>query len=606
MCGIFGAVSWGVPFKEEEKTKFNNCLNTLGHRGPDNIDSSVISSKDLGSSFNVFLGHTRLSIIDLDVKSNQPFESDGYQIIFNGEVFNYLELKKELEGEFEFKSNSDTEVILNAYKKYGGSCFGRFNGMWSIVIYDPKKNCILVSRDRFSIKPLYYIEKNDQIFFSSEIRALKGLGFSFSPDQLVMEHFVGQTLLHADNNTFYNEIKRFPAMENWTIDLNSGKTVKEKYWDYSECDFAPDFKGRSEQFRELLIDSLKLRLRSDVPLATLLSGGLDSSAITALIHKHLNPNIQSFSVISNEKKYSEENFIDILAKETGVHNQKLTFNEDLALNSIEKVLGVQEEPFNSLSVVGQYLLFEKIKAEKDITVLLSGQGADEVLLGYNKFFYFHLKDLLKRKKLGKFVGLAGSSFMKGTTIKEFTWKQAKRYMPGKVASGKEYFQRELDKVPIWDFTSMKDRQIKDLNHFSVPALTNYEDRNAMAHQMEIRLPFLDYRLVNFLINIPVEDKLKGGWTKYILRDAVHELPDQIKWRKDKKGFVTPEQKWMQGPLGRKIIDYFSKSSRLEEMGILDRKEFVKAVENFTAGAKWLDFGDIFAVYISEMWLREHV
>lgn len=605
MCGIFSAISLGAPFSENEEVLFKAANDSMLHRGPDAGNSIALRSKNVSDGFNIFLGHRRLSIIDLDPSSNQPMEADGYQIIFNGEIYNYLELRKELEKDFQFKTNSDTEVILRTYQKYGTKKFGGFNGMWSFIIYDPFLNQIIVSRDRFSVKPLYVMELGQRIFFASEIRCFKKLKPKLTPNQQVLERFLNQQLLDVGNRSFYNEIDIFPAMSTMTIQLETGKKTVEKYWNFSLEQMPASFSERKEYFRELLLDSLKLRLRSDVPLGTLLSGGLDSSAITTLIHQHLNDKVQSFSVVSDDKEYSEESFVDLLVAKKGIKNQKLRFNADSALENITKVLDFQDEPYGSLGVVAQYLLFEKIRKETDITVLLSGQGADEVLLGYNKFFYFYLRELKKRGKYGKLIGLAGASFLKGTVLREFSWKSAKRYLPSKTNNGRPFFKKDLYQDKIWEFENMTDRQIQDINLYSIPQLTHYEDRNSMAHHIEVRLPFMDYRLVNYLVHLPVDDKLKGGWTKFMLRDAVHELPDEIRWRKDKKGFVTPEEKWLSGALGEYMINYFEKNSRLEEMGILDRKVFVETVKNFKANSKWLVYGDLFTVFIAEMWLREN-
>ena len=263
-------------------------------------------------------------------------------------------------------------------------------------------------------------------------------------------------------------------MHNWTIDLKTGEKKVERYWEYSRIDYAPDFAGRMEQFRALLMDALRLRLRSDVPLGTLLSGGLDSSAITTLIHTQLNDQVQSYSVVSNEKKYSEESFVDILASSKGIHNHKLRFNNELALDHIGRVLDVQDEPFGSLSVVAQYLLFDKIRKESEIKVLLSGQGADEVLLGYKKFFFLYLKEMMKKKQMGKLIWTVGASYVKGTTIHEFSWKQAKRYLPGKTNTGTDYFKKEFNDVELWSYNNMSERQIQDIDLYSVPALAHYE------------------------------------------------------------------------------------------------------------------------------------
>ncbi len=604
MCGIFVAISGSNGFPLSDKLLFDSALQCLQHRGPDAGDSKIILQNG-AENFKIYLGHRRLSIIDLDSKSNQPFESDGAQIVFNGEVYNYLELRKELEQDYTFVTNSDTEVILKYYQKFGVQGFNKFNGMWSIVIYDPRNEIVVIARDRFSVKPLYMTEENGNIYLSSEIKALKKIGLKFTPNPIAIERLLNQQLLDIDEHTYYTEIKMFPAMSCMEIDLKTNTRTIKKCWDFSKPEMASSFAGRKEEFRELLLDSLKLRLRSDVPLGTLLSGGLDSSAITTLIHTYLNKEVQSFSVVSDEKKYSEESFVDLLVNQKNISNRKLRFSPDDALNNIKTVLDVQDEPYGSLGVVAQYLLFEKIKKETDITVLLSGQGADEVLLGYNKFFFFYLKELKKKHQYLKLAGALGSSFMKGTVVREFSWKHAKRYLPGSTDKGRGFFKKKLHHEKIWLSDSMTDRQILDINRYSVPQLTHYEDRNSMANQLEIRLPFMDYRLVNYLVHLPVEDKLKSGWTKYLLRESVHELPHEIRWRKDKQGFITPEEKWLSGALGEYIVSYFATYSKLEEMGILDRKAFVDTVKNFKSHARWLVYGDIFTVFITEMWLREN-
>ncbi|MBK9193257.1 MAG: asparagine synthase (glutamine-hydrolyzing) [Crocinitomicaceae bacterium] len=406
-----------------------------------------------------------MSIIDLDVSSNQPFESDGLHIIFNGEIFNYLELRNELGNEYQFRTNSDTEVILQYYRKHGIAGFEKFNGMWAFVIYDSIRKKIIISRDRFSIKPLYIVENNGTILLSSEIKALKKCGLSLSPDVNSVERFLNQMLIDTSLSTFYNEIKIFPAMTAREIDLKTGKTTDQRYWNFSMPEMPAAYGDRKEVFRNLLLDSLKLRLRSDVPLGTLLSGGLDSSAITALIHDHINKDVQSFSVVSDERGYSEESFVDLLVKQKSIHNNKLLFRPEDALENIDRVLQIQDEPFGSLSVVAQYLLFEKIKKEANITVLLSGQGADEVLLGYHKYFFFYLQQLKKNHRYFKLGGQVFSSLLKGISVKQFTWKQAKRYLPGRTNRGRDYFTRSLQQDAIWQFDSITDRQIQDINHF---------------------------------------------------------------------------------------------------------------------------------------------
>lgn len=233
MCGIFAAISLEKSFTETDRLRFDRALNKLFHRGPDAGNSRVFSLHGNSPDFNIYFGHRRLSIIDLDEKSNQPMEVDGLHIIFNGEIYNYIELRKELESDFEFRTNSDTEVILRYYQKFGPAGFGKFNGMWSIVIYDSIKRKILVSRDRFSVKPLYVHEAGGQLFLSSEIKLLKALGTQLTPNQRTIELFLNQMLIDVGPNTFYNEINMFPAMSYLELDLATGKREQKKILGFS-------------------------------------------------------------------------------------------------------------------------------------------------------------------------------------------------------------------------------------------------------------------------------------------------------------------------------------------------------------------------------------
>lgn len=605
MCGIFVALRKEGYFDTHELEEFGNACNVINHRGPDG--SGVFQTdftKSESSKSNLFLGHKRLSILDLAEAANQPFRSNDHQMVYNGEVFNYLELQQEELRAKTLRTSSDTEVVLELYKKLGINCFSQFNGMWALAIYDEPNHKMIICRDRFSIKPLYYLRLGDDIYFASEIKQLKEIKkANFTPNQGVIGAFLNQGLLDHSEDTFYSEIKQFPAQHALEIDLSSWDFNWTHYWDYAS-ENSDQSEPPSKRFKELLIDSLSLRLRSDVPVGTLLSGGLDSSAISVLIKENIKPDVKTFSVVSGHEKFSEEKYIDILVNERGISNEKLRFDTGLALGNVDKVLNVQDEPYGSLSVVAQHQLFQQIKSETGITVLLSGQGADEILLGYSKFFFFHLKALLKRGKIGSFSQAALSSWIKGTTVRDFNFSEAKRYLPGSRNKGQNYLTGQIEGEAIWGFDDMRSRQILDINKYSVPALAHYEDRNSMDASIEVRLPFLDYRLVNFLINLPVEQKLKNGWTKHILRESVSELPDPIRWRKDKKGFTTPEELWMKGELGDEIDALFSSSRKLEELGMIDNQLFKESLKQFRNGSRWISHGDLFRVFITEKWLAQ--
>lgn len=606
MCGILSAISFEKPF--QDYSIFNSALQTISHRGPDAEGVHTFFDRkkntDRSQAFSLLMAHKRLSIIDLDKISNQPMASDNVFIVFNGEIFNYIELRQDLlKLGIEFLSNSDTEVILKGYLSEGTSFFSKLNGMWSFVIYDANKNKVIISRDRFGIKPLYYYSNKDVFYIASEIKELKYLIRDLTPNTETIHNFISKGWVDYSNSTFYNEIERFPTKSTWSIDLNDRSISKENYWDFSRSDINLKSENDiSEKFRALLLDSLSLRLRADVPFGALLSGGLDSSAIAVLIQSYLKNDIQTFSVISDSEKYSEHSFINLLVEQKNIINHSFSFDVNRAINHVDEVLEIQDEPFGSFSVVAQNMLFSRVKNETDITVLLSGQGADEVLMGYLKYYFYTIIKNFKQLDLVGVAKLVFGALYHSTVFNQFSIAQAKRYFPGN--SFTQNYILEKEENSSYPFKDLRERQILDINHFSIPALTRYEDRNSMHHSLEVRLPFLDYRLVDFLIDLPVDFKIKNGWTKYVLRKSVHELPPQIRWRKDKLGFTTPEAEWWRGDLGSRFEKSFEKS-QLEELGIISRKKFLSAFQDYRNGKNYLSEGDIFRVYIAEKWLSKN-
>lgn len=606
MCGIFGAIN--VQNKLSNYKELVVATDLVEKRGPDyggytgfSLDNnSWTESKE---SFNVFMGHRRLAIIDLNEQSNQPFDVDDYSIIFNGEIFNYIEIREELKQKFNerFVTDSDTEVIVKGYKHYGAGIFEKLNGMWAIILLDKKNSKAVISRDRYSIKPIYVFEKDGTQFFSSEIKQLLRLS-SFKPNLNTLGIFLRQGSFNYDNQTYYEGITRFPARHYQIIDLKTGESEVKDYYRFEEREFEGTQVEFEKAFKELLIDSLRLRLRSDVPVGTLLSGGLDSSAITVLIKEYIDKDVSSFSVVSESKEYSEHEYINELIKTKGIKNEQLMFHSESALDYIDEVLHIQDGPFISFSVIAQYLLFKQIKENTNITVLLSGQGADEALMGYMKFFFFALKQKLARKRLLGATGQVLGALRNKTVLHQFSIREAKRYMPSLGNSSLSYFNENVGQIDLSSFSSLAERQWQDLEQFSVPALTHIEDRNSMAHSLEVRLPFMDYRLVDLLLSAPVDYKLKDGWLKYPVRKAITELPDKIRWRRDKLGFTTPEAEWWRGGLGKKFQKEL-KNSPLEDFGLIKTDVFKTEFENYRQSKGNLSEGDIFRIFIADKWLR---
>ena len=606
MCGIFGAINLDSYFNDNDYKEFINLTDLVSYRGPDAsgyIALNINSNSNNPNRFQIFLGHKRLSIIDLSPVGNQPMTDENWLwIIYNGEIFNYIELKKELiEKGYTFKTNTDTEVILKIYKEYGDSGFEKLNGMWAFAIVDTSNKKVVLSRDRFSIKPLYYTHINGQLYFASEIKQLLPLMQKKEINHDIMYKFLSQGMLDNNNETFFSGIYKLEPRTNMILYLIDKKIQYKKYWDYTVENIS-NIDDAADEFREIFIDSVKIRLRSDVKVGALLSGGVDSSSITVIANQIQNGFFECFSIVAKDRKYSEERFIDILCKTKGIKNQKLYFDRDIALNGLEEVIYHNDEPFGSLSVVAQYSILKKIKDETDVVVVLSGQGGDEVLMGYLKYFFFNLKELVKQKSLISAFTQIMLSFLNRTVIWQFNVKEARRYIPY-IDKNKSYLKIKRDLEPIWECNSIRERQILDIEKYSVPALTHYEDRNSMAHSLEIRLPFLDHRLVNFLLSLPAQMKLRNGWTKYILRKALVELPDDIRWRRDKQGFITPEEKWLKRDL-KEIIENIFKRSILDDLGIVDSKLFLKYYHDFLnkKGNVW--YADISRVFITELWARK--
>jgi len=606
MCGIFGAISTQGFFNRDQYKLFCDLTDIISYRGPDNSGKLSIDTDSNNFSmdqYNVFLGHRRLSILDLSSDGNQPMSDGDIHLVYNGEIFNYQELRNDIcrQGE-SFHSNTDTEVILKLYKLYGETAFDRLNGMWAFILLDQKKNRVIISRDRFSIKPLYFLKTKKAYFFGSEIKQLLPLLDNKKINESVMYCFLNQSLLDISDETFFENIYKVKPKTNLILDMSTNKIYEKTYWDYSESEEIK-LDDAFARFHDLFYDSVRIRLRSDVPIGTMLSGGLDSSLLTVAAQTILNKNIESFSVFSDHKKYTEEKFIDIMIMEKKINNIKLKMTSDISEELLKKVLFHQDEPFASLSIIAQYKMYETIKQKTDVKVILSGQGGDETLMGYLKYYFFYIKNLAKENQLLMLKELFASLLYR-TILWDLRFEYAKRYIPY-FATKRQPFLKDLGKnVPIWNTSNILKRQIADIDQFSVPVLARYEDRNSMAHSLEVRLPFLDHRLVNFLVHLPASFKIRHGWTKYLLRRSASELPRQIRWRRDKKGFEVPDKVWLKKDLKTMLLSSM-KSSRLHEMGYIDVNLFLNSYRKFCKGDRSISHSDIFRVFIAELWIKQN-
>lgn len=622
MCGISGLISSCE--LDTIRSLLSNAQQTQLHRGP---DSQGIYSERV-SQWNIGLGHQRLSILDLTELAAQPMFSHHRSscLVYNGELYNYLEIRQELETlGHEFRTTSDTEVLLVALEEWGlDKALPKFNGMWAFAWLDLASQRLYLSRDRLGIKPLYITCVEDNIYFASEIKTILSIAnCKFRLNHQVVGEYLLQSLLETSNKTFFEGIEKIPPASYAVIDLTQKSITPDinSYWHLQEKSIPSyGWTGQSnqkiaDQVREQFFDSVKLRLRSDVPVGVLLSGGVDSSSIAAAMQAILgeDANLNLLAAVSDDARYDESVFIDIMGRhlDLPVHKVNLQFKPEQAIDYWKKVNWLNDEPIANFSNVAHYLLMSKAK-EMGITVILSGQGADELLCGYKKFLGFYIQTLLYSRDI-KALETLFSFWKNGTILSQFSFKEAKRYLPRFLArrqlslAGAALKEFEYQFVGIQPEKGVATRQILDLTKYSVPTLLHYEDRMSMAWSREIRVPFLDHRLVETLMSLPVDIKLHQGWTKWIFRKAMEPyLPAEIAWRKDKQGFVNPQSQWLKHDLKAQIKQYFNdRESLIFKKELVNQSNLLKLYDDFChAKSSKVSYKQIFGPLSLEIWLRQ--
>ena len=544
MCGI--GVIINKNNKSVEELLIHQMTDIIAHRGPDSSGSFLYK--------NIAFGHRRLSILDLSSSGHQPMKYlDDLVITYNGEIYNFIEIREELiQKGYIFDSNSDTEVILKAYHCWGKTCVNYFNGMWSFSILDIKQKIVFCSRDRFGVKPFYYIENNDLFSFGSEISQL----LPFLPNRILNKKVALDYLIsgieECSNETFFKDIYLLKGGHNLVFDLQTNSYEIERYYNLK----LSDQKNTSvdDYFQELK-RSITLRLRSDVKVGTCLSGGIDSSTISSFastIYQNSNEKLMAIHAKSSEYKTDESEFAKIVSK---IANINLNFVEpsysDFKSN-ILSIIKIQQEPFGSLSIIMQYFVFKKAK-ELGCIVMLDGQGGDETLLGYERYYpaivkskkgIAKLKALLQSSKNSRLSLLDTIKYQYYFSNYKLRLKRLKfknSFYKSEILN--EYESEEL-RIISESYNDISILQKNEIESSQLPHLLKYEDRNSMANSIESRLPFLDYKLVELSLNTNNSLKIKDGWTKFILRKAAETiLPKEIVWRKAKLGFNAPEKTW---------------------------------------------------------------
>lgn len=555
MCGIAGLIANAgtQPFPD----LIQQMTDAVAHRGPD--------GQGIWSQGSVALGHRRLSIIDLSELGKQPMadEQTGCVVTYNGEIYNYIELRNELIAlGRHFRSGSDTEVLLSAYEQWGPDCVRKFNGMWAFAIFDPRRNIVFCSRDRFGVKPFYYADTAAGFGFGSEIRQLLPLFREIKANARVAMNFLVSRVAEDIEGSFFAGVNKLPGGHNLIYRIDSRSYTIERFYELTSNADVQRLDGRQalEGFDSLFKDAIRLRLRSDVKVGTCLSGGMDSSSIAAIAGEmyRTDSDGQAFSAItaiSEDPLTDESGFAKQVVDRAGLNWITVRPDYNDFDSAIDAVVRTQEEPFASTSIFMQYFVMQEAR-RAGITVLLDGQGGDEILLGYERYFADHFAGSLLSARFGNAIGVLGGLGRNGRpgALKALLWNLAYFHAPGLRRAGisipsslfseQALAAQSVDRTGA-DGTDLFALQKREIRKTNLPVLLRYEDKNSMAHAIETRLPFLDYRLVEFSTSLATELKLTDGWGKHLLRKAMEtRLPAEIVWRKHKFGFESPESRWM--------------------------------------------------------------
>ncbi|WP_448188660.1 asparagine synthase (glutamine-hydrolyzing) [Azospirillum sp. sgz301742] len=555
MCGIAGIVARTAKLDIERRIK--EMTDAVQHRGPD------------GEGFHrdgrVAFGHRRLAILDLSPAGHQPMPSaDGRLIVtYNGEIYNFVEVRTELEAlGHRFRSHSDTEVLLAAYAEWGPECLTRLNGMWSFALLDVERNRIFAARDRFGEKPFHYIETDDCFAFGSEIRQLLPLLGSVKANTAVVSDYLLAGIPLQQGDSFFSGVRNLAAGHYLIYDLNTDRSTTHRYYSLAERLAGVEDRTGPEavdRFREIFEDSIRLRMRSDVPVGTCLSGGLDSSSVSlvaALQHAAHSPSpFSAITAISEDPAKSEEEYAGQVVR-AGRLNWIRTrpVYEDFR-DALPRIVRQQEEPFTSPSICMQSFVMQAAR-ENGVTVLLDGQGADETLLGYERYYYAYAIAVWRQHGTLEAVrwqrqvmqNNADMTSLRFAALAMRDLSPSLRYLH---LLGRARHLSPRPPLPEWvrryarACLDLRSLQMLEVETTGLPPLLRFEDKNAMAHSIETRLPFLDHRLVEHCISLGWNLKMRDGWSKWVVRQSMRDvLPATIAWRRTKLGFTAPEQLWL--------------------------------------------------------------
>ncbi len=580
------------------------------------------------------LGQVRLAIIDLSPGGHQPLSSaDGaIWVTFGGEIFNYIELRQELRARgYEFRSATDTEVLVHGWAEWGEGLFSRLNGMWAIALWDARQRRLVVSRDRLGIKPFYYRHDGKEFAFASELHGLLAIA-SAEPDPRAVSLLVAAGRVDTGEETFFTGIRSLPAAHHARIERDGVHPTR--FWDLPagpeasarevSAAHGADLRPVAAELRDLVTDAVRLRLRSDVPVGTCLSGGIDSSSIVAIGTSLLGASMDAYSVAYDEGvEFDERSHMRVVVTATGARHHLVVPRGENLLADLLEVSRIQEEPTAGPGVYSQWHVM-RLAGQNGAKVLLDGQGADELFGGYFAFYYpLRLRDLIVRGEIRAASALARAAVRRGHSPLEVAARAAEPWIPAAVfRRGREWLgagdwarvltpelggmaraeSARTRHAAGWTGDPMTARMAADVRSLLLPSLLRYEDRNSMAFSIEARVPFLDYRVVERAFTLGPEAKLTGAITKVVLREAMRGIaPADILARTDKRGFETPVVRWLAARHGA-VLREMLVSGRAVERGFLRRRGVAAVVDELLRRPRGPGH-DVWRLLSLEAWLR---
>ncbi len=611
MCGITGFFSLKGSVSENELLAMTN---SLAHRGPD-ADGFFYEGK-LG------LGHRRLSIIDLNIRSNQPFHSSSrkHAIVFNGEIYNYKEIAKELN--LNLHTESDTEVIIEAFEKIGPSFIHKLNGMFSFAIYDKEKGTLNLFRDRLGVKPLNYYWDGELFAFSSEIKSL--FHIEKIKNQKTINKKAISKFLHLgyipEPESIYNNIFKLPAGSYAKLDQD-GLSV-ESYWkpeDQLNSEASKDFNDSKKQLNELLVSSIKYRMIADVPFGTFLSGGIDSSIVTAIAQQQSSSPVKTFSIGFSESKFNETKYSKAVSDYLKTDHEEFILSEKEAARMLPDITQCFDEPFADSSAIPT-MMVSKLARNK-VKMVLSGDGGDELFLGYGAYRWAERlsNPLIKsfRKPISASLSLLSNKYKRAAHLFSYPSGSLKSH----IFSQEQYLfsEPEISRLLSPDFSlessitehfkikrkisPAEEQALFDIKYYLKDDLLVKVDRSSMKYSLEVREPLLDYRLVSFALNLPSEFKYKNGISKYILKEVLYDYIPKEYFNRPKWGFSIPLSQWLKKDLNYLVEKYLSESF-IKKYGILNFGEVQKLKNRFYKSEDYI-YNRIWLIIVLGLWLENN-